>query len=165
PVTPLRGPTDREEPPARPRDAPNRWPSAACGHAKHAGGWARAGPPNGPLRAAQRPTACMGPTGKPQLRAHRGARRAGGDASPLAPSCCQGLAGAMRVTDDPRIVTSDDAPNVEPRRDPAENRPDKWRAQHLQPHMPWLDDVTLDCRFRSSLGFLLHLSSRSHKRP
>jgi hypothetical protein len=83
-----------------------------------------------------------------QLRSRLGDPASTWEASPLAHDCFLGLAGDVRVAHTTIIVTSYNAPHVEHLRKHYEHLPEKRRAEHGDPRIPWLYDCELDFRFR-----------------
>jgi len=140
--------TDRDAAQALTHDSPKRWHIEEFFNANQALGWKRAGTHHLHIRYAQMTMALMAQTVLPQLRSHLGEPIAGWDASHLAQSFFQGLDGDRRGTDDTLIVTYYDAPNVEQLRDHYEHLPEKLRAEHVNPQIPWLFDFKLDFRCR-----------------
>ena len=83
-----------------------------------------------------------------QLRARLGDPVSTWDASHLAHAFFLGRDGDVRVAHNTIIVTYYNAPNVEHLRTHYEHLPEKLRAEHVDPRIPWLYDFELDFRFR-----------------
>jgi len=98
-----------------------------------------------------------------QRRSRRGAPASTWEASHLAPDGFLGLDGDVRGAPNTLIVTSDNAPNVEHLRPHDEHLPEKRRAAHVDPRLPWLDDFALDFRFRALTCLHWHTPTASQK--
>lgn len=83
-----------------------------------------------------------------QWRCRLGEPFATWDAKHLAKEVLQGLAGDVRVTADPIVVTSYNAPNADCLRRQYEGLPNKLRPENLNPGVPWLENYQLDFRCR-----------------
>lgn len=130
------------------RDSPKRWHIEEFCNANQALGWHRAGTHTLNRRSGHRTMARLAQTVIHQLRSRLGEPASTWEASHLAHDVFLGLDGDVRVAHNPIIVTSDNAPNVEHLRKHDEPLPEKLRAEHGDPRLPWLYDFELDFRFR-----------------
>ena len=139
---------DSNEADALTRDYPKRWHIEEFFNANQALGWHRAGTHNLNIRYGHRTMALLAQTVIHQLRARLGDPVSTWDASHLAHAFFLGLDGDVRVAHNTIIVTYYNAPHVEHLRTPYEHLPEKLRAEHVAPRIPWLYDFELDFRFR-----------------
>lgn len=140
--------TDRDAAQALARDYPKRWHIEEFFNANQALGWHRAGTHNLNIRYGHMTMALLAQTVIHQLRARLGEPVSTWDASHLAHAFFLGLDGDVRVAHNTIIVTYYNAPNVEHLRTHYEHLPEKLRAEHVDPRIPWLYDFELDFRFR-----------------
>ena len=130
------------------RDYPKRWHIEEFFNANQALGWNRAGTHNLNIRYGHMPMALLAQTVIHQLRSRLGAPASTWEASHLAHDVFLGLDGDVRVAHNTIIVTYYNAPNVELLRTHYEHLPEKLRAEHVDPRIPWLYNFALDFRFR-----------------
>ena len=117
-------------------------------NANQALGWNRAGTHNLNIRYGHMTMALLAQTVIHQLRSRLGEPASTWEASHLAHDFFLGLDGDVRVAHNTIIVTYYNAPNVEHLRAHYEHLPEKLRAEHVDPRIPWLYDFELDFRFR-----------------
>ena len=139
---------DYDEADALTLDYPKRWHIEEFFNANQALGWDRAGTQNLNIRYGHMTMALIAQTVIHQLRSRLGEPVATWEASHLAHDLFLGLDGDVRVSDNTIIVTYYNAPNVEQLREHYENLPEKLRAEHIDPCIPWLYGYELDFRFR-----------------
>lgn len=139
---------DYNEADALTRDYPKRWHIEEFFNANQALGWNRAGTHNLNIRYGHMTMALLAQTVIHQLRSRLGEPASTWEASHLAHDFFLGLDGDVRVAHHTIIVTYYNAPNVEHLREHYEYLPEKLRAEHVDPRIPWLYDFELDFRFR-----------------
>ncbi len=139
---------DYDETDALTLDYPKRWHIEEFFNANQALGWNRAGTQNLNIRYGHMTMALIAQTVIHQLRSRLGEPVSTWEASHLAHDLFLGLDGDVRVSDNTIIVTYYNAPNVEQLRELYQHLPEKLRAQHIDPRIPWLYDYELDFRFR-----------------
>ena len=129
-------------------DYPKRWHIEEFFNANQALGWNRAGTQNLNIRHGHMTMALIAQTVIHQLRSRLGEPVSTWEAGHLAHDLFLGLDGDVRVSNNTIIVTYYNAPNVEQLREHYQNLPEKLRAEHIDPRIPWLYDYELDFRFR-----------------
>lgn len=139
---------DYDEADALTLDYPKRWHIEEFFNANQALGWKRAGTQNLNIRYGHMTMALIAQTVIHQLRSRLGEPVSTWEAGHLAHDLFLGLDGDVRVSNNTIIVTYYNAPNVEQLREHYQNLPEKLRAEHIDPRIPWLYDYELDFRFR-----------------
>lgn len=139
---------DYDEADALTLDYPKRWHIEEFFNANQALGWNRAGTQNLNIRYGHMTMALIAQTVIHQLRSRLGEPVSTWEAGHLAHDLFLGLDGDVRVSNNTIIVTYYNAPNVEQLREHYQNLPEKLRAEHIDPRIPWLYDYELDFRFR-----------------
>jgi hypothetical protein len=139
---------DYDEADALTLDYPKRWHIEEFFNANQALGWDRAGTQNLNIRYGHMTMALIAQTVIHQLRSRLGEPVATWEASHLAHDLFLGLDGDVRVSDNTIVVTYYNAPNVEQLREHYQHLPEKLRAEHIDPCIPWLYGYELDFRFR-----------------
>ena len=139
---------DYDEADALTLDYPKRWHIEEFFNANQALGWDRAGTQNLNIRYGHMTMALIAQTVIHQLRSRLGEPVATWEASHLAHDLFLGLDGDVRVSGNTIIVTYYNAPNVEQLREHYQHLPEKLRAEHIDPCIPWLYGYELDFRFR-----------------
>jgi hypothetical protein len=129
-------------------DYPKRWHVEEFFNAHQALGWNRAGTMNLNIRYGQMTMALIAQAALHQLRRRLGEPFCTWDATHLAKSLLSGLDGDVRVHDDTIIVTYYNAPNVERLREHYQGLPERLKAEHIDPKIPWLYGFKLDFCFR-----------------
>jgi hypothetical protein len=139
---------EREEVEALTRDYPKRWHVEEFFNKDQALGWDRAGTQNVNIRYGHMTMALLAQAVLHQLRRRLGEPLRSWDAKHLAKDLLQSLEGDVRVSGDTIVVTYYNAPKAEIFREHYEDLPQKLRAAHLAPQVPWLYNYQLDFRFR-----------------
>jgi Transposase DDE domain len=139
---------ERAEVEALTHDYPKRWHVEEFFNTDQALGWERAGTQNLNIRYGQMTLALLAQAVLHQLRRRLGEPVCTWDARHVARDLLVGLEGDVRVTDDTIVVTYYNAPQAERLRGHYQGLPQKLRAEHLNPEIPWLYHYKLDFRFR-----------------
>jgi hypothetical protein len=129
-------------------DFPKRWHVEEFFNAHQALGWDRAGTCNLNIRYGQMTMALMAQAAIDRLRKRLGPTTASWDAEHLATAYFAGLEGDVRINDNTILVTYYNAPDVDKLRVHYENLPAKFKAESIDPRVPWLYGFELDFRFR-----------------
>lgn len=140
--------SDRDETEAMTQDYPCRWHIEEFFNTNQALGWNRAGTQNLNIRYGQMTLALLAQTLIHQLRQRLGAPFSTWEAGHLAKTLFSGLEGDLRVRDDTILVTYYNAPNAGVLSEHYQNLPEKLKAEHVDPRLPWLYNFKLDFRFR-----------------
>ncbi len=127
---------------------PKRWHVEEFFNANQALGWDRAGSANLNVRYGQMTMALVAQAAIHQFRQRLGAPAKDWDAEHLARSFLAAMEGDIRVQRDTIVVTYYNAPESDRLRPQYEGLPDKLRAEHVDPRVPWLYGFQLDFRFR-----------------
>ena len=141
--------TDRDEVETMTGDFPKRWHVEEFFNAHQALGWDRAGTCNLNIRYGQMTMALIAQAAIDGLRKRLAPPAANWDAAHLAKDYLAGLEGDVRVIDgDTILVTYYNAPTAGHLRHVYEDLPATFRAQGVDPRVPWLYGFKLDFSFR-----------------
>ena len=130
------------------RAYPQRWHVEEFFNAHQSLGWNRAGTMNLNIRYGQMSMALIAQAVIHQFRQRVGIPWSEWDAKHLADAIFKGMDGDLRVSGDTIVVTLYNVPSAENLRRHYEDLPAKLRAEHIDPHIPWLYGYKLDFRFK-----------------
>jgi len=140
--------TDRNPVDALTRDYPKRWHLEEFFNFNQALGWRHAGTLNLNIRYGQMSMAMLAQAAIQRLRIRLGEPYQHWDAQHLASAVFRGLEGDIRVVKDKIVITYYNAPNKNLLRNHYEGLPEKLKADHVDPRVPWLYGLQLDFRFK-----------------
>ena len=127
---------------------PDRWHVEEFFKSSQALGWNRAGTLNLNIRYGHMSMALITQAAIQQLRQRLRHPFSTWDAAHLARNIFQGLDGDIRVVGNTIVVTFYNAPHAASLRRQYQHLPQQLQREGIDPHIPWLYNFKLDCRFK-----------------